>query len=84
MENQLFDVGMIGMEVIGRSLLLNMADHGFKVIGQDKFAEKIAGLEADATPGTVIKGVTSLTEFIKLLDVPRKIIVLGACWQTGR
>ena len=76
MENQLFDVGMIGLGVMGRSLLLNMADHGFKVLGQDKFAEKLAGLEADATPGTVVKGVTSLTEFINLLAVPRKIIVL--------
>ena len=76
MENQLFDIGMIGMGVMGRSLLLNMADHGFKVIGQDKFEEKLAGLEADATPGTVVKGVTSLAEFVKLLEVPRKIIVL--------
>ncbi|MDQ3844252.1 MAG: NADP-dependent phosphogluconate dehydrogenase, partial [Bacteroidota bacterium] len=76
MENQLFDIGMIGMGVMGRSLVLNMADHGFKVLGYDKFGEKIAGLEADATPGTVVKGVTSLPEFIKLLEVPRKIIVL--------
>lgn len=76
MENQLFDIGMIGMGVMGRNLLLNMADHGFKVLGQNKSAEKIAALEADATPGTVVKGVTSLTEFIKMLEVPRRIMLL--------
>ena len=76
MENQLFDIGMIGLGVMGRNLLLNMADHGFKVLGHDKSAEKIAALEAHATPGTVVKGVTSLTEFIKMLEVPRKIMLL--------
>lgn len=76
MQNKSFDIGMIGMGVMGRSLLLNMADHGFKVVGYDKFDEKMAGLEAEATPGTIVKGVTSLTEFIKLLEVPRKIMVL--------
>ena len=76
MENQLFDIGMIGIGVMGRNLLLNIADHGFRVLGQDKIDEKIAALEADATPGTVVKGVTSLTDFIKLLKVPRKIMLL--------
>ena len=76
MENQKFDIGMIGMGVMGRNLLLNMADHGFKVLGQNKSEEKIAALEADATPGTTVKGVTSLTEFISLLEVPRRIMLL--------
>ncbi|HEY8688155.1 MAG TPA: NAD(P)-binding domain-containing protein, partial [Chitinophagaceae bacterium] len=31
-----YDFGMIGLGVMGSNLLLNMADHGFKVIGYDK------------------------------------------------
>ena len=31
MENQLFDIGMIGLGVMGRNLLLNMADQDFKI-----------------------------------------------------
>jgi 6-phosphogluconate dehydrogenase len=76
MENQSFDIGMIGMGVMGRNLLLNLADHGFKVLGQNKSAEKIAQLESEATPGTVVKGVTSLTEFVQKLEVPRRIMLL--------
>jgi 6-phosphogluconate dehydrogenase len=41
MENQLFDLGMIGMGVMGRNLLLNMADNGFKVIGFNRSPEKL-------------------------------------------
>lgn len=76
MDNQLFDIGMIGIGVMGRNLLLNMADNGFKALGHDTSGEKTAALENDATPGTVVKGVTSLTEFVKLLEVPRKIMLL--------
>jgi len=35
MENNLYDFGMIGLGTMGRNLLLNMADHGFKAIGFD-------------------------------------------------
>lgn len=76
MENQLFDLGMVGMGVMGRNLLLNMADNGFKVIGYNRSPEKLAKLEADATPGTVVKGVTSYKELIDQLQVPRKIMLL--------
>jgi 6-phosphogluconate dehydrogenase len=76
MENKLFDIGIIGMGVMGRNLLLNLADHGFKGLGYDLSEEKTAALEANATPGTVVKGVTSVTDFVKLLEVPRKIMLL--------
>ena len=46
MANPLFDFGMIGLGVMGRNLLLNMADHGFRVIGYDKDPEKGKALES--------------------------------------
>ncbi len=30
------ELGMIGLGVMGRNMLLNMADHGFPVVGYDK------------------------------------------------
>ena len=31
-----FDIGIIGLSVMGRSLALNMADHGFRVAGYNR------------------------------------------------
>jgi 6-phosphogluconate dehydrogenase len=67
MANNLFDFGMIGLGVMGRNLLLNMADHGFRAIGFDKDVQKGAQLELSATPNTVVKGVNTLGEMIQQL-----------------
>jgi 6-phosphogluconate dehydrogenase len=71
-----YNFGMIGLGVMGRNFLLNMADHGFKVIGFDKDAQKTAALESAATPGTTVKGVNTLKEMVDLLEIPRKIMML--------
>ena len=31
-----YDIGIIGLSVMGRSLALNMADHGFQVAGYNR------------------------------------------------
>ncbi|HCV80242.1 MAG TPA: hypothetical protein DGQ38_04250, partial [Zunongwangia profunda] len=37
-----FDFGIVGLGVMGRNLLLNMADHKFSVAGLDLDPEKAA------------------------------------------
>ncbi|NIJ52135.1 NADP-dependent phosphogluconate dehydrogenase [Dyadobacter arcticus] len=81
MSNSLFDFGMIGLGVMGRNLLLNMADHGFSVIGFDKDEAKNVALEAAATPGTTVKGVPELAQMIHLLQRPRKVMMLVPAGQ---
>jgi 6-phosphogluconate dehydrogenase len=76
MENKLFDFGMIGLGTMGRNLLLNMADHGFKAIGFDLDQGKGKLLEQSASPGTTVKGVNTLAEMVEKLQVPRKIMML--------
>ncbi len=76
MGNDLFDFGMIGLGVMGRNLLLNMADHGFHAIGFDKDAAKGSLLESSATKGTTVKGVNTLEEMIQQLKTPRKLMML--------
>jgi 6-phosphogluconate dehydrogenase len=71
-----FQFGMIGLGVMGRNFLLNMADHGYKVIGFDKDNTKTAALEAAATAGTTVKGVGTLKEMVDMLETPRKIMML--------
>src|SRR5579863_1798468 len=76
MANNSFKFGMIGLGVMGRNLLLNMADHGFAVVGFDKDAQKGATLESSASAGTTVKGVTTLAEMVQLLEKPRKMMML--------
>lgn len=76
MENTTYDFGMIGLGVMGQNLLLNMADHGFAVIGFDKDLAKGTTLESKATAGTTVKGVVSLQEMVQQLKAPRKMIML--------
>lgn len=76
MAAQSYNLAMIGIGVMGKNLLLNMADHGFKVIGYNKNPEKTAALEKSATPGTTVKGVNTYQDMINLLEKPRKIMLL--------
>ena len=42
------EIGMVGLGVMGRNLLLNMADHGFKVAGYDKDKDKVESLRNES------------------------------------
>lgn len=76
MEEKKYDFGMIGLGVMGSNLLLNMADHGFAVIGYDKNHDKTKSFEASATKNTVVKGVNMLEEMVAQLKTPRKLMML--------
>ncbi|HUZ57670.1 MAG TPA: NADP-dependent phosphogluconate dehydrogenase [Hanamia sp.] len=80
MEPAKFDFGMIGLGVMGSNLLLNMADHGFSVIGFDTNPDKTKALESSAGKDSSIKGevkgVNSLKEMITSLKTPRKLMML--------
>nr|WP_310589848.1 NADP-dependent phosphogluconate dehydrogenase [Dyadobacter sp. CY343] len=81
MSDNIFDFGMIGLGVMGRNFLLNMADNGFSVIGFDKDAAKNTALEGSATPGTTVKGVSELSQMIGLLKRPRNVMMLVPAGQ---
>ena len=72
---------MIGLGVMGSNLLLNMADHGFKVIGFDLNASKTAAFENSAKKDTTVKGVNTLAEMISQLKKPRKFMMLVPAGQ---
>lgn len=71
-----FDFGMIGIGVMGSNLLLNMADHGYAVIGFDLKQERVEKLEAAAKKEQLVKGTTKMQEMIASLKQPRKIMML--------
>ena len=40
---QRYEIGMVGLGVMGRNLVLNMADHGHAVAGYNKDQPKVEG-----------------------------------------
>ncbi len=70
-----YDIGMIGLGVMGRNLLLNMADHGFSVAGYDQDKSKVAALRQESKKQK-IQGAEEIKEFISLLRMPRAIMLL--------
>ncbi|MCX2739047.1 NADP-dependent phosphogluconate dehydrogenase [Pontibacter anaerobius] len=76
MNNSQYEFGMVGLGVMGRNLLLNMADHGISVIGLDLDPEKAAALEAEAGAGKPVRGTTSAEDFVKSIRRPRALMLL--------
>ena len=77
MENtNAFDFGMIGLGVMGRNFLLNLADHGFAVAGLDLDEAKVKTLAAEAKEGIRVSATQSDREFIAMLKKPRVIMML--------
>ncbi|AZA86058.1 NADP-dependent phosphogluconate dehydrogenase [Chryseobacterium shandongense] len=71
-----YNYGMVGLGVMGRNLLYNIADNGFSVAGFDLDEEKVQQLHSDAISEMQIKGTGSLEEFVAALETPRKIILM--------
>jgi 6-phosphogluconate dehydrogenase len=68
------NVGLIGLGVMGRNLALNIADHGFSVVGLDRNEKKVEELN-EAGLGNA-RGVSSVDEMISGLEKPRAVLLL--------
>ena len=71
-----FDFGIVGLGVMGRNLLLNMADQKHAVAGLDLDTEKVLSLTQEANSQQQIKATTEVKEFVSLLKQPRAIMIL--------
>ena len=76
MDDAQFDFAIVGLGVMGSNLLLNLADHGYAVLGYDNNPDKTTALEKQALANTKVKGVNTVHELVQLLKVPRKIMML--------
>ncbi len=75
------DVGLIGLGVMGRNLVLNMADHGYRVAVYNRTHEAteefLAAHGRDAFPdGGAIAGCATLAGLVAALRAPRLVVVL--------
>ncbi|WP_247236166.1 NADP-dependent phosphogluconate dehydrogenase [Telluribacter sp. SYSU D00476] len=76
MNNLQYEFGMVGLGVMGRNLMLNIADHDFSVIGLDLDPLKAAAVQAEAGEGKPARGTTSIEEFVQSIRKPRAIMML--------
>ena len=72
---ELLDIGLIGLSVMGRSLALNMADHGFLVAGYNRSPE-VTQKVMEEHPHHNLIPFFSLPELVSALKRPRKIMLM--------
>ncbi|SIT02673.1 6-phosphogluconate dehydrogenase [Chryseobacterium ureilyticum] len=71
-----YNFGIVGLGVMGRNLLLNMADNGYAVAGLDLDQEKADSLQAEAQNDHQIFATVQPEAFVKSLEQPRAIMLL--------
>jgi len=69
------ELGMIGLGVMGRNLLLNFAEHGFPVAGYDQDPAKVEALRREAA-GLDVAGAADLAALVAGLRTPRALMLL--------
>ena len=77
MSEQLSDIGLVGLAVMGQNLALNVADHGFRISVYNRTVatmEKFVAENPD-TPGG-LAGQPTIEGFVASLKKPRKMIIL--------
>src|SRR5690349_1578208 len=74
---QTADIALIGLAVMGQNLILNMADHGYKVVAYNRTVSKVDEFLNDAAKGHKnVIGAHSIEEMAKLLKRPRKVMLM--------
>jgi 6-phosphogluconate dehydrogenase len=70
------DIGVIGLAVMGRNLIMNMNDHGFTVAAFNRTTERVDEFLAGDAAGSRVIGVHSLDELVAVLKPPRRIMLM--------
>lgn len=68
--------GLIGLGVMGRNLLLNVADHGFQVSGLDLDPKQVSAMKSERLEDHQLEAYTSTDDFLDSLTSPRTIMLL--------
>lgn len=74
--DQLADVGLVGLAVMGQNLVLNLADNGYSVAVYNRTTEVTTEFAATATDAQDIRPTETYEEFVASIERPRKIILL--------
>ncbi|HTJ29506.1 MAG TPA: decarboxylating NADP(+)-dependent phosphogluconate dehydrogenase [Acidobacteriaceae bacterium] len=70
------DIGLIGLAVMGQNLVLNMADHGFRVCVFNRTTSKVDDFLAQEAKDKAVEGAWSLQELCSKLKRPRRVMIM--------
>ncbi|MBR4237223.1 NADP-dependent phosphogluconate dehydrogenase, partial [bacterium] len=73
---KLFDIGMIGLGVMGENLSMNMINKGFSVSVYDIIPEVIDNFTEGRGKNLPVKGCKTVQELVLSLKTPRKIMIM--------
>ncbi|RDY61246.1 NADP-dependent phosphogluconate dehydrogenase [Flagellimonas nanhaiensis] len=72
----IYDFGLVGLGVMGRNFILNVADNGFTAFGNDLDEEKVNALIEEGGDTTKVNASMDAAAFVQALSTPRKIMLL--------
>ncbi|RPH89813.1 MAG: NADP-dependent phosphogluconate dehydrogenase, partial [Calditrichaeota bacterium] len=71
-----YDIGLIGLAVMGENLILNMERNGFKVACYNRTTSKVEDFISGRAKSKNIKGCYSIAELAASLKRPRKVMLM--------
>ena len=76
MNRPLTDIGLIGLGVMGSSLALNIANHGYSVAVHNRSRKEIDELINGRAKGKDIVGCEDIVDFVNSIKKPRKVMLM--------
>ena len=70
------DICLIGLEVMGENLVMNMESKGFTVAVFNRSTEKVTNFVEGRAKGKNIIGTYSIKELVENLKTPRKVMLM--------
>ena len=70
------DIGLIGLAVMGRNLVMNMSDHGFHVSVYNRTQSKVDAFVNGEAQGHSVVGTYSIEELVSSLKRPRRVMMM--------
>lgn len=70
------DIAVIGLAVMGQNLILNMNDHGFRVIAYNRTYSTTESFMNGPAKDTNIRATETLKDLVNQLSKPRKIMLM--------
>src|SRR6267142_3646646 len=76
------NVGLVGLAVMGQNLVLNMADHGYRVAAFNRTASVTEEFVKQHPPGSFgelhggVTGCESMKDFVRAIKAPRIVVIL--------